>query len=108
MTDRRTFLASLATGVVGVASTMIGFGAASPSKPKYHRLPCQQTGWSLLYESMQKDPDYAWSWHCNVAVASMDEGMPYRAANRAAARFMMAAFGVDTTRDRRYAGTEVA
>lgn len=49
----------------------------------------------VMRSAMHNDPGYAWAWHCNVAMASVDEGMEHKAANRAAARFMYAAFGVD-------------
>lgn len=49
-----------------------------------------------LRAALQADPGYAWSWHCNIAMASQDEGMEHGAANRAAARFMHTCFGVDT------------
>jgi hypothetical protein len=52
-----------------------------------------------LKAALQADPGYAWSWHCNIAVASMDEGMEHAAANRAAARFMRMCFDVDTSRE---------
>lgn len=42
-----------------------------------------------------EDPSYAWSWHCSVACAYMDEGISHPEANRAAARFMKMAFGVE-------------
>lgn len=50
-----------------------------------------------LSEAMQLDPDYAWSWHCNIAMASVDEGMDQESANRAAARFMRLAFKADVS-----------
>lgn len=56
-----------------------------------------QTALNEIREAMQADYDFAWSWHCNVAVASQDEGMEHEASNRAAARFMKAAFEVDTS-----------
>ena len=43
------------------------------------------------------DPSLAWSWHCNIAVAFVDEGGDHKLANRAAARFMQLCFGVDTS-----------
>jgi hypothetical protein len=49
-----------------------------------------------LKKAMKEDPGYAWSWHCNVAMASIDNGMDPAAANRAASRFMSWAFGVET------------
>lgn len=56
----------------------------------------------VLRESIKKDDSLAWSWHCNVAVASMDEGMEHKAANRAAARFMYNCFNVDITKFKEY------
>lgn len=54
-------------------------------------------GYGLLLQALQDDPAFAWSWHCNVAVVAQDEGLDHAAANRAAARFIKAAFGVDTS-----------
>ena len=51
---------------------------------------------SALDKAMQSDPDYAWSWHCNIAMAMQDEGVDREKANKGAARFMQLAFGVDT------------
>ncbi len=50
-----------------------------------------------LTGAVQSDPEYAWAWHCNIAMCSVDEGMERAAANRAAARFMKIFFNVDTT-----------
>lgn len=51
----------------------------------------------ILSRAMKEDEGYAWGWHCNLACAAMDEGLDHAAANRAAARIMQAAFGVDTS-----------
>lgn len=51
---------------------------------------------SVLSDSMKSDPDYAWSWHCNVAMTAKDAGAPHDRANVWAANFMSRAFGVDT------------
>jgi hypothetical protein len=48
-----------------------------------------------LKKALNDDPDYAWSWHCNIAVAYQDEGGTHQAANRAAARFMRNCFDAD-------------
>jgi hypothetical protein len=48
--------------------------------------------------AIEADPGYAWSWHCNIAMAAQDEGLDHAAGNRAAARFMSMCFGVDTTK----------
>ena len=49
-----------------------------------------------LSAALKGDPDYAWIWHCSIAIVMQDEGVPHEAANRAAANFMKLAFGVDT------------
>jgi hypothetical protein len=51
-----------------------------------------------LRTALQVDREYAWGWHCNIAMAAVDEGMDRAAANRAAARFMKNCFGVDSYR----------
>lgn len=57
---------------------------------------------NVLKQALQKDDSYAWSWHCNIAVSSMDEGMEHKAANRAAARFMYTCFDIDITKFEEY------
>ena len=51
-----------------------------------------------LSGAMEEDPEYAWGWHCNIAVMMQDAGADYATANEGAARFMKLAFGVDTRR----------
>ena len=51
-----------------------------------------------LSDNMKENYDFAWSWHCNIAMAAYDEGLSHTAANKAAERFMSNAFGVDTSR----------
>lgn len=50
-----------------------------------------------LRAAIKADEGYAWSWHCNIAMASFDEGLSHDAANAAAARFMKMCFDVDTS-----------
>lgn len=45
--------------------------------------------------AMQRDPDYAHSWQCNIACPLMDEGMSHADANKAADRLMAHLFGVN-------------
>lgn len=52
----------------------------------------------VLSRCIQKDPDLAWAWHCNIAVMMQDEGVSHAVSNRGAARFMKLAFGVDTSK----------
>lgn len=58
------------------------------------------TAWKFrqLQEALQADNDYAWSWHANIAVCFMDEGGTHEQSNKAAARFMSTAFGIDVTK----------
>lgn len=48
-----------------------------------------------LKQAMADDPDYAYGWHCNIAMAFQDEGADYEQAQRAASRFMRTAFDVE-------------
>lgn len=41
-----------------------------------------------LIPALLSDHDYAWSWHCNIAMAATDEGVNHMVANRGAARFL--------------------
>lgn len=49
----------------------------------------------VLKKKIQEDSEYAWGWHCNIAIVIQDEGLDYKSSNRAAARFMLNAFDVD-------------
>ncbi len=57
-----------------------------------------------LKEAMKEDPDYAHTWHCNLAMAfydaiddnCIDENCKQVWRNEGASRFMKLAFGVDT------------
>lgn len=57
-----------------------------------------QEAFAILESAMRDDAAYAWSWHCNIAMASIDEGAPHDSGNAAAARFMQQCFGVDTSK----------
>lgn len=46
-------------------------------------------------DAMRADPEYAWGWHCNIAMAFVDEGGEHGMANHAAARFMRLLAGVE-------------
>ena len=48
--------------------------------------------------AMKNDPEYAWSWHCNLAMMACDAGATHAEANKQAASFMKATFGVDITK----------
>jgi len=52
-----------------------------------------------LKQAMLEDSEYAWSWHCNIAMMVQDAGASHEVANIGAARFMKLCFDVDTLRD---------
>lgn len=53
-----------------------------------------------IADLMRVDHDYAWSWHCNIAMPMLDalpDAITHKQANRAAARVMQHLFGIDVT-----------
>ena len=50
--------------------------------------PSVPASMKIVTDAMRADPGYAWSWHCNIAMAFVDEGGEHAMANHAAARFM--------------------
>ena len=53
----------------------------------------------IVTAALLSDPEYAWAWHCNIAMAAHDEGVGHYAANKAAARFLsILAPGLDTSK----------
>jgi hypothetical protein len=61
---------------------------------------------SRLSKALRDDLDYAWGWHCNVAMTAFDAGCPHDVANEGAARFMQLLAGVDTRKHPGFAGTQ--
>lgn len=49
-----------------------------------------------ITKAVIRDKEYAYSWHCNLAMAFIDEGCLNETAQRGAGRFMQILFGVDT------------
>lgn len=54
---------------------------------------------ATVIAAMQADPEYAWSWHCNIAMAFVDAGGDYYTANQGAARFMKLLANVEPAYD---------
>lgn len=50
-----------------------------------------------LARQVQTDTEYAWAWHCQIAVAAQDEGVDHRTANYIAMRAMQTIFQIDTS-----------
>lgn len=61
---------------------------------------------STIRGAMAKDTDYAWAWHCNIAMAAFDAGCPHDVANEGAARFMELLASVDTRKHPAFAQTQ--
>ena len=43
----------------------------------------------ILSKAMKEDYEYAWGWHCSIAMALYDEGANHEQANKAASRFYL-------------------
>lgn len=52
---------------------------------------------AVLRASFQADPDYALSWHCNLASCAINAGLEQDMAQRLAVKFMKLCFDFDTT-----------
>lgn len=66
-----------------------------------HHANCEfdtQDAMAVVIDALHNSPQYAWSWHCNIAMAAYDEGLDHYRANKAAARFMLSLAGVDTSK----------
>jgi len=50
-----------------------------------------------LIKMAMVDDEYAWAWHCNIAMMAYDAGSDHKVANEGAARFMSLAFDKDIT-----------
>lgn len=52
----------------------------------------------VLRAAIDSDPEYAWTWHCNIVEANMQGGyLKWKEANEAACRVMKSLFDVDTS-----------
>ena len=62
--------------------------ARSPTQgPAASETPIQ-AAMKTIIQAMQEDPSYAWSWHCNIAMAFVDAGGDHYTGNQAAANFL--------------------
>lgn len=63
---------------------------------------------AVLKAALQADDEYAWSWHCNIAMAFVDTEPEYggrnlhRSANEGAAIFMQRCFNIDVRQSRQW------
>ena len=68
--------------------------------------PRTEDALNTLVAALRNDPDYAWNWHCNVAMTAFDAGCPHDIANEGAARFMQLLAGVDTRKHPNFSKTQ--
>lgn len=57
-----------------------------------------KAAWTTFKDAMAAEPEYAWAWHCNLAVPIMDAAdVSHERANEAAAHLMQHLFDYDVT-----------
>lgn len=102
-------------GLTSIASTAGCNIANDPLKPKPTGSVDVPICMQVLEHAMRTDPEFAWTWHCGIAMAYVDQceaqwkrtsaksapedvrRQAHKVANEAAARFMRSAFNVDTS-----------
>lgn len=57
--------------------------------------PDNQTPFEFIKHRCKSDPEYAWSWHCNITMPIYDSGIHLASANHAAAAVMRSLFDVE-------------
>ena len=87
--------------VVGIRTRVLKARADRPAPE-----PTTDVAVKRLSKALRDDLDYAWSWHCNVAMTAYDAGCPHDVANEGAARFMQVLAGVDTRKHPGFARTQ--
>jgi hypothetical protein len=50
---------------------------------------------AVVTQALRDDPDYAWSWHCNLTMMAQDAGAARSVADEGSARFLQLLAGVD-------------
>ena len=55
-----------------------------------------QIAFGVLQIALANNSDYAWAWHCNIAMSAFNEGVDIGIANKIANRFMQPRFAVNT------------
>lgn len=59
--------------------------------------PTMTEAMKVVTEALKADPDYAWSWHCNITMAQVDEGNDHAIAEHGSMRFLGLLCGEDLT-----------
>jgi hypothetical protein len=76
--------------VLGWACTIFGFGVSGIS------------AFRLFRERLKADPEWAWTWYCNISMLLHNAGVEIHEANRKAESFMYNTFMIDITRNSKW------
>lgn len=80
-----------------------GIGSVPIEHPEPRQVYAPIGPYAELKKQIEEDADYAWAWHCNLAMPVMDEiNCSHEQANRAGARLMAILFGIDITQHRHW------
>lgn len=61
------------------------------------KLKTERHPFDVLKEQIRSDPEYAWAWHCNLAVPMTDVGVGRKEADQASALILSQMFDCDIT-----------
>ena len=71
-----------------VQQIKVAIDAYQPQRTEPEQEQSFPSAMKTVIKAMQSDPDYAWAWHCNIAMAFVDAGGDSYTGNQGAARFM--------------------
>lgn len=92
----------------GRPASSLGHSATIPSANHPHPTDAF-AAWAVFKRLMREDANYAWAWHCNIAMPVMDAiGCTADQANQAAAHLMSHLFEYDITKHPLYEGGKSA
>lgn len=63
----------------------------------------KKEAYDAMKAAMSADSDYAWSWHCNIAMPLIDSGVDAALAQQCASRLMQHFWSVDTSKHEHFA-----
>lgn len=95
ITDEAKNVADKTSGALKAAGSKTSDAVKSASEKTTGALSSlHSTPFEKIKEQVNEDDAYAWSWHCNIAMAAQDNGVDHETANKAAYTFMERTFGI--------------
>ena len=85
-----------------LAKTCVTYEESERTLECARKMLTPQFALGVLTDALIADPEYAWSWHCNLAMMAKDAGAPHGKANEQAAVLMTRLFKVDTSKSKYY------